>query len=99
MKQCLPVPQNFSYKTSDGAEEMARWLRVLFALPEDLGSISSAHRATHNHLYVAPVPGNVMPSSGLSRYCMHKVHRHRHTKHPYMKIKVFVFFKCKRDNK
>ena len=33
-----------------GAEEMAQWLRVLTALPEDLSSIPSIHMVAHNHL-------------------------------------------------
>jgi hypothetical protein len=32
------------------AGELAPWLRTLTAFPEDLGSISSTHRASHNYL-------------------------------------------------
>ena len=34
----------------EGAGEMAQRLRALVALPEDLGSIPSTHRADYNHL-------------------------------------------------
>ena len=34
----------------EGAGEMAQRLRALVALPQDLGSIPSTHRAAYNHL-------------------------------------------------
>jgi hypothetical protein len=33
---------------SDGAEEIAQWIRALAVLPEDLGLVPSTHMETHN---------------------------------------------------
>ena len=37
-------------KRLEGAGEIAQWLRVLTAFPEDLGSNPSTHMAAHNCL-------------------------------------------------
>jgi len=54
------------------AEEAARWLGALAAPPEDSGSIPSTHlvRLTTASNFV---PGDLAPSSGLCRYCVHVV--------------------------
>jgi hypothetical protein len=36
------------FKTKYRAGEMVQWLRVLNALPEDLGLVLSTHMASHN---------------------------------------------------
>jgi hypothetical protein len=36
--------------SSNGAEKMVQWLKVLDALPKDLGSIPSTHVTAHNRL-------------------------------------------------
>jgi hypothetical protein len=43
---------NVSHHNRDinGGEEMAQWIRVLAALPEDPGSIPRSHIAIHNNL-------------------------------------------------
>lgn len=38
--------------TRMGAGEMAKWLRALVPLPEELGLALSIHRMTHNQLYL-----------------------------------------------
>lgn len=40
-------------------------LRVLAALPEDPGSIFSTHSHRGSQLYLTPLPGDLVPSSGL----------------------------------
>ena len=55
---------------------MARWLRALVVLPEDLSSIPSTYMATYNCL-LTPVPGHVMPPSWTLWA------RHAHGKHPH----------------
>lgn len=37
-------------KTAQGGGEIAQWLRVLAALPENLVLIPSAHMVAYNHL-------------------------------------------------
>jgi hypothetical protein len=39
------------YRSVQGAGEMVQWLRVLTALPEDLGLIPSTHMMANNSLY------------------------------------------------
>jgi hypothetical protein len=33
-----------------GAKDIAQWLRIMAAIPENLGLIPSTHRVTQNHL-------------------------------------------------
>ena len=54
---------------------MAQQVRVLAALPEDLSSIPSIHLTAHNHLKLQ-FKGDLVPSSGFCRHCMHVVHIH-----------------------
>ena len=46
-----------------GAGEIAQWLRTLATLPEDLGLIAGTTGSLQ--VTVTPVPGDLMPSSGL----------------------------------
>ena len=43
---------------------MAKWLKALTALLEDLGSIASIYMAAHNQ-FITPVLRDPMPFSGL----------------------------------
>jgi len=45
-----PPKKMISKKQELGAGAMARWLRALVALAEDLGSVPSNDTAAHNHL-------------------------------------------------
>jgi hypothetical protein len=57
------------------AGENAQWLRALASLAEDLSSISRINMTAHNHLQLL-FRGNLTPSSGLYKYCMHTLYRH-----------------------
>lgn len=60
----------------------AQQLRALTASAEDLGLVPSTYMTDHNYL-VTLVPGNLMPSFGLCRHCMHVVHIYE-AKHSYI---------------
>lgn len=68
------------------AEELVQWFGVLATLAEDLVSIPILHMAAHKHQEM-PVPGYLVPSSGLNGYFMHGAHINscKHT-HRYIKI-------------
>lgn len=63
------------------AEEMVHQLRALAAFPQDLNLFpASTWWLTPA---VTPVSGNLVPSPGPRRHCMHVVHKHADRKHPY----------------
>lgn len=55
-------------------------LRVLVAIPENLGSVSSTQMMTPNHL-LTPVPEDSMPASDLQGHQRHGIKMQ--TKHSY----------------
>ena len=63
---------NFKLKR---AREVTEQLRTLADLPEGPG-FNSQHPHINSQLSMTPVPGDLMPSSGLCRHCMHVVYRH-----------------------
>ena len=52
-----------------GAREVAQWVGALTDLPEDWNSVPST-QSGFSQLPVAPVPQDLTPSSGLSKYCV-----------------------------
>lgn len=61
------------------AEEMVHQLRALAAFPQDLNLfLAPTWWLTPA---VTPVSGNLVPSPGLHRHCMHVVHKHADEKH------------------
>lgn len=52
-----------------GAREVAQWVRALTDLPEDRNSVPNT-QSGFSQLPVAPVPQDLTPSSGLSKYCV-----------------------------
>ena len=70
-----------------GAGEIAQQFRAPTALTEDLGSIPSTHMVAHNLLpSKSPVPGYLIPSSGLYGHqgymytCRQNTHTHKNNK-------------------
>jgi hypothetical protein len=51
---------------------MIQRLRVMAALSEDKGSVPSIQVVNGSQPFVTPVPGDLIPSSGLW-YCMYEV--------------------------
>jgi hypothetical protein len=47
---CSGIGMMAMLRLSEGAGEMAQWLRELTALPEVMSSNPSNHMAAHNHL-------------------------------------------------
>lgn len=75
----LPLP----FKVHVGLKrQTAQLLGVLVALSEDLGSSQDSHGSSQ--LPVTPVPGNLMPSSGLCGHCTYGTQTLMKTKHPYI---------------
>jgi hypothetical protein len=63
------IPGYILAKLLKNQNQVAQCLRALAALPEDLGS---QHPHGNSQLFVTPVLGNLMPSSGLFWHQEHK---------------------------
>lgn len=62
---------------------MSQQLRAVAVLAEDPGPIPSTHVASHNHLYVTLLSGELMNSSDLCKHYMFMVHRYTCRKNIY----------------
>jgi hypothetical protein len=60
-----------------GAGDMGQKLRALVALAKNQRSAPSTPTGNGSQMPVIQAPGNLMPSSGLHRHCMH-MHMHIH---------------------
>jgi hypothetical protein len=73
---------------------MAKWLRALAALPEDLGSVSSSYIAVHSHLYLQfqeiqhPLLACIATAN---KWCI-DLHAHKIPRAHKLVIKTFFFF-------
>jgi hypothetical protein len=62
------------------------------AVAENLGSAPSTHMVAHNHP-MTPVPGDLMPSSGLHGWHLHIVVHIHIIRHIYIYICIYIYYK------
>lgn len=68
--------QGYSYrKWSMGGWSDGSMVKLI---QENLGLVPNTHLTAYNQSSVTPVPGDLAPSSGLCRNCMHMVSYHTH---------------------
>lgn len=70
-------PKKSKHESFQAAGETAQKLRALACSSKRLW-FSSQHPPSTSQLSVTPVPEDLMPPSGLCRYCTPMVNRHRH---------------------
>lgn len=85
----LGQSKNLSQR-GNGDWRVARWLKALTVLQEDLGSVPSMY--SHNCLYWNWFQQVLIPSYSLFRYCMHILHKtHANKTSIHIKLKINKF--------